>query len=85
MSEHVLIQILQDKPLEERLEGGLDPLEVAKSLPPNVAACWDSNDKEKLKLALAELEPSTAQEIMQTCVKCGLWAGSIEELFSSSS
>lgn len=53
--------------------GGLDPLEVLESLPPNVREAFELQDIERLQIALSSLESDAAQDVMNKCVRSGLW------------
>jgi cell division cycle protein 37 len=67
-------QDLTDIPREERLgPGGLDPLEVIETLPPEMVAAFESRDVEQLKLVLMSLDPEDAEHHMKRCVDSGLW------------
>lgn len=65
---------LEDIPVEERLgPGGLDPLEVIKTLPEDMVKAFESRDVDQLKEALMKLEPEEAEYHMKRCVDSGLW------------
>jgi cell division cycle protein 37 len=53
--------------------GGLDPMEVLESLPTEVKRAFESQDIEGLQSALASLDPEVAKDVMDRCVKSGLW------------
>jgi cell division cycle protein 37 len=65
---------LSDIPREDRLgPGGLDPLEVIETLPPEMVAAFESRDVEQLKQVLMTLDPEVAESHMKRCVDSGLW------------
>lgn len=71
---------------EERRErlgpGGLDPLEVIETLPPELRECFDTRDTQKLKDVLRTMSPEEATYHMKRCVDSGLWvpeATSVED------
>jgi cell division cycle protein 37 len=65
---------LTDIPREERLgPGGLDPLEVIETLPPEMVAAFESRDVDQLKQVLMTLDPEDAERHMKRCVDSGLW------------
>ena len=65
---------LADIPKEERLgPGGLDPLEVIETLPIEMQEAFETRDVEKLRQALANMEPKDAEYHMKRCVDSGLW------------
>lgn len=66
--------ILEEIPLEERLgPGGLDPLEVIKTLPDDMVKAFESRNVEDLKKALMKLDEEEAEYHMKRCVDSGLW------------
>ena len=65
---------MTDIPREERLgPGGLDPLEVIETLPPEMVAAFESRDVDQLKQVLMTLDPEDAERHMKRCVDSGLW------------
>eukprot|EP00126_Sphaerothecum_destruens_P005877 Sdes_comp19092_c0_seq3m9742 len=59
---------------EERLgPGGLDPLEVAETLPKSLQIAFESRDLSLLKHALSEMDPTEAEYHMKRCTDSGLW------------
>jgi len=65
---------LETVPVEERLgPGGLDPVEVFKTLPLKMQEAFESRDVEQLKKALMEMDTSDAEYHMKRCVDSGLW------------
>lgn len=66
---------------EERLgPGGLDPVEVFDSLPPEFQEAFQSRDVEQLQAALHALPLEQAKKIMKDCQDSGLWvAGNGED------
>uniref|UniRef100_A0A7S1BLD0 Hsp90 chaperone protein kinase-targeting subunit n=1 Tax=Corethron hystrix TaxID=216773 RepID=A0A7S1BLD0_9STRA len=60
--------------VEERLgPGGLDPVAVFESLPLSMQEAFESREVEKLKEAVAALDPEVAEKHMRECVAAGLW------------
>jgi cell division cycle protein 37 len=65
---------LADIPLEERLgPGGLDPVEVIKTLPDSMVQAFESRDVQQLQDALTQMDPADAERHMKNCVDSGLW------------
>ncbi|VDP82406.1 unnamed protein product [Echinostoma caproni] len=67
--------------LEEREKrlgpGGLDPVEVFESLPPNMKECFEKKDVEMLKTVLCSMDPKDAEYHMKRCVDSGLWVDNV--------
>ncbi|NXA56418.1 CDC37 protein, partial [Nothocercus julius] len=53
--------------------GGLDPVEVYESLPPELQKCFDVKDVLMLQDAISKMDPTEAKHHMQRCVASGLW------------
>uniref|UniRef100_A0A8D0L220 Hsp90 co-chaperone Cdc37 n=1 Tax=Sphenodon punctatus TaxID=8508 RepID=A0A8D0L220_SPHPU len=53
--------------------GGLDPVEVYESLPPELQKCFDVKDVQLLQDAISTMEPAEAKYYMQRCIDSGLW------------
>ncbi|PIN97313.1 hypothetical protein AB205_0021810 [Aquarana catesbeiana] len=53
--------------------GGLDPVEVYETLPPELQKCFDSKDIEMLKETISKMDPKEASIYMKQCVDSGLW------------
>ncbi|XP_040202350.1 hsp90 co-chaperone Cdc37 [Rana temporaria] len=53
--------------------GGLDPVEVYETLPPELQKCFDSKDIEMLKETISKMDPKEASVYMKQCVDSGLW------------
>jgi cell division cycle protein 37 len=65
---------LEDMPREQRLgPGGLDPLEVIKTLPKEIVAAFESRQVQALHDALMNMDPKDAEYHMKRCVDSGLW------------
>jgi len=65
---------LEDIPREERLgPGGLDPVEVIKTLPKEMVEAFESRDVQQLQDVLMKMEPGVAEKYMKDCVDSGLW------------
>lgn len=65
---------LESLPLEERLgPGGLDPVEVMKSLPKGMQDCFTARDIPGLQELLKEMPEDEARVHMQRCTDAGLW------------
>lgn len=59
---------------EERLgPGGLDPIEVFQTLPPELQDAFQTQDTQKLKAALAGMPANVAKDYMKRCEDSGLW------------
>ncbi|XP_053471965.1 hsp90 co-chaperone Cdc37 [Ictalurus furcatus] len=53
--------------------GGLDPVEVYDSLPPEMQKCFDEKDVQMLQDAISKLDPTEAKYHMKRCIDSGLW------------
>lgn len=53
--------------------GGLDPIQVLKSLPKPLRKAFESQDVGQLQKVLSEMNPSEARMWMKKCVDSGLW------------
>ncbi|XP_065912775.1 hsp90 co-chaperone Cdc37-like [Dysidea avara] len=53
--------------------GGLDPLEVLETLPPDLKECFETQSVSKLQSVLDALGKEQASYHMQRCVDSGLW------------
>jgi cell division cycle protein 37 len=70
-----LIEAMYDMPLEQRKgPGGLDPVEVFESLPPQLQDCFKSGDVERLKSAAQEMGTDEFEVHFKRCIDAGLWS-----------
>lgn len=53
--------------------GGLDPVEVYESLPPEMQKCFDDKDIQMLQDAISKMDPTEAKLHMKRCIDSGLW------------
>lgn len=53
--------------------GGLDPVEVYESLPPELQKCFDVKDVQLLQDTIGRMDPTEAKYHMQRCIDSGLW------------
>ncbi|XP_074990397.1 hsp90 co-chaperone Cdc37 isoform X1 [Calonectris borealis] len=53
--------------------GGLDPVEVYESLPPELQKCFDVKDVQMLQDTISKMDPTEAKYHMQRCIDSGLW------------
>ncbi|XP_033121850.1 hsp90 co-chaperone Cdc37-like [Anneissia japonica] len=53
--------------------GGLDPVEVFESLPPEVKECFEAKDIPMLQRVLSAMDPKEGEEILKKCIDSGLW------------
>ncbi|XP_009702846.1 PREDICTED: LOW QUALITY PROTEIN: hsp90 co-chaperone Cdc37-like, partial [Cariama cristata] len=53
--------------------GGLDPVEVSESLPPELQKCFDVKDVQMLQDTISKMDPTEAKYHMQRCIDSGLW------------
>ncbi|XP_069623190.1 hsp90 co-chaperone Cdc37 [Ranitomeya imitator] len=53
--------------------GGLDPVEVYESLPPELQKCFDSKDIQMLQDTISKMDPNEARIYMKQCIDSGLW------------
>lgn len=68
---------------EERLArlgpGGLDPVEVFESLPPELQKCFESKDTAMLETVLTKLPPADAEYHLKRCIDSGMWVANAKE------
>uniref|UniRef100_A0A8C4QM02 Hsp90 co-chaperone Cdc37 n=1 Tax=Eptatretus burgeri TaxID=7764 RepID=A0A8C4QM02_EPTBU len=60
--------------------GGLDPLEVLETLPPELKDCFDHKDVGQLQEVIAKMDAAEARHHMQRCVDSGLWVPNAKEV-----
>ncbi|NXY23662.1 CDC37 protein, partial [Atrichornis clamosus] len=53
--------------------GGLDPVDVYESLPPELQKCFDVKDVQLLQDTISKMDPTEAKYHMQRCIDSGLW------------
>ncbi|XP_010725781.2 hsp90 co-chaperone Cdc37, partial [Meleagris gallopavo] len=53
--------------------GGLDPVDVYESLPPELQKCFDAKDVQMLQDTISRMDPTEAKYHMQRCIDSGLW------------
>lgn len=53
--------------------GGLDPVEVYESLPPEMQKCFDEKDIQMLQEVISKMDPTEAKAHMKRCIDSGLW------------
>uniref|UniRef100_A0A8C1CZ37 Hsp90 co-chaperone Cdc37 n=1 Tax=Cyprinus carpio carpio TaxID=630221 RepID=A0A8C1CZ37_CYPCA len=53
--------------------GGLDPVEVYETLPPEMQKCFDDKDIQMLQDAITKMDPTEAKYHMKRCIDSGLW------------
>lgn len=53
--------------------GGLDPVEVYESLPPEMQKCFDDKDIQMLQDVISKMDPTEAKAHMKRCIDSGLW------------
>lgn len=74
------IEKIEEMEREERLgPGGLDPLEVMESLPPELQQCFETQDIGMLQKVIASMPADQARLHMKRCVDSGLWKPSSED------
>lgn len=61
--------------------GGLDPLQVLKSLPKALRQAFESQDIARLQRVLSEMDPQEAKHCMKQCVDSGLWVAKDPTVF----
>merc|ERR1712217_454982 len=72
-----LVEAMYTMSKEERLKmapGGLDPLEVFESLPPQMQVCFRSGDIEMLQKVASEMVPAEFKVHFDRCSDSGLWS-----------
>mmetsp|Transcript_979 Transcript_979/g.2974 ORF Transcript_979/g.2974 Transcript_979/m.2974 type:complete len:328 (-) Transcript_979:73-1056(-) len=69
-----LVEAMYTMSLEERKgPGGLDPVEVFKTLPVKLQECFKTGDVEELKAVASDMEPEEFEQHFQRCIDSGLW------------
>ena len=69
-----IIKEVEEEERQNRLgPGGLDPQEVVETLPPEMAACFESRDVSQLQDVIDAMEPALAAYHLKRCVDSGLW------------
>lgn len=53
--------------------GGLDPLEVLETLPPDLKQCFETQDIAKLQEVLTAMDAKDAKYHLERCIDSGLW------------
>lgn len=53
--------------------GGVDPVEVYESLPPEMQKCFDDKDIQMLQDVISKMDPTEAKIHMKRCIESGLW------------
>lgn len=53
--------------------GGLDPLEVLETLPPDLKECFETQDIAKLQEVITKMDEKDARHHLKRCVDSGLW------------
>lgn len=70
-----LVEAMYEMSKEDRMgPGGLDPIEVFESLPPELQECFKSGDVEMLKQVSRTMEPGEFEKHFQRCIDSGLWS-----------
>ncbi|XP_015227604.1 hsp90 co-chaperone Cdc37 [Cyprinodon tularosa] len=65
---------LEEEERQKRLgPGGLDPVEVYESLPPEMQKCFDEKDIQMLQDVITKMDPTEAKLHMKRCIDSGLW------------
>lgn len=71
--EAAMKQVEEDERAARLGPGGLDPLEVIETLPPDLKECFENQDTGKLQDVLTKMSEEDAQYHMKRCVDSGLW------------
>ncbi|CAG5108304.1 Oidioi.mRNA.OKI2018_I69.chr1.g3732.t1.cds [Oikopleura dioica] len=67
---------------QKRIEaspGGVDPQEVFESLPEAWQKCFETQDIPMLQKVVSETDPKVASELLDKCIKSGLWVPGPDE------
>ena len=68
------VKKVEEEEKQKRLgPGGLDPVEVMESLPPELRACFEERDIPKLQEVISSMSKEEAAYHMKRCVDSGLW------------
>lgn len=68
------IKQVEEEERQKRLgPGGLDPLEVLETLPPELKECFETQDIAMLQGVIAKMEEKDARYHLKRCVDSGLW------------
>uniref|UniRef100_A0A3Q3MAX3 Hsp90 co-chaperone Cdc37 n=2 Tax=Mastacembelus armatus TaxID=205130 RepID=A0A3Q3MAX3_9TELE len=64
----------EDEERQKRLgPGGLDPVEVYETLPPEMQKCFDEKNIQMLQDVISKMDPTEAKTHMKRCIDSGLW------------
>ncbi|XP_041831078.1 hsp90 co-chaperone Cdc37 [Melanotaenia boesemani] len=64
----------EEEEREKRMgPGGLDPVEVYETLPPEMQKCFDEKDIQLLQDVISKMDPTEAKHHMKRCIDSGLW------------
>lgn len=68
------IKQVEEEERKSRLgPGGLDPIEVLESLPPDLKECFETQDIAKLQEVISKMNEEDAKYHLKRCVDSGLW------------
>lgn len=68
------VKKVEEEEKQKRLgPGGLDPVEVMESLPPELRLCFEERDIPKLQEVISSMSKEEAAYHMKRCVDSGLW------------
>ena len=69
-----MMKEVEEEERQKRLgPGGLDPVEVFESLPPEMQECFESKDLERLQTVISSMPEEQAKYHMKRCVDSGMW------------
>lgn len=80
------MQQVEEEERKKRLgPGGLDPVEVFESLPPDLKECFEVQDIAKLQEVLSKMDEKDAKYHLKRCIDSGLWVPEAKSKESSTS
>lgn len=71
--EAALKQVEEEERKARLGPGGLDPIEVLETLPPDLKECFETQDIAKLQKVIADMDEQDAKYHLKRCVDSGLW------------
>lgn len=71
--EAAMKQVEEEERSKRLGPGGLDPIEVLESLPPELKECFELQDIGKLQDVIASMDEKDARYHLKRCIDSGLW------------
>jgi len=71
--EAAMKQVAEEERKARLGPGGLDPLEVIETLPPELRECFEVQDVQKLQDVISKMDEKDARYHLNRCIDSGLW------------